>query len=594
MTYQDLFSPLLLLFTLLSVRHCWAAAAGGPRASSRVNLLFMVADDLGATDVGWRGAEYPTPNIDALAYAGVRLENYYVQLVCSPSRTAFMTGRYPLHTGFNHIVIWQDVDAAIDHAHPTVAEVLRDRHGYNTSYLIGKWHNGHAAWNNTPPGRGFEGGWYGWNGGSSDYYTHMIAPQAPRHSTDVPAGFAMYDGLGSRAGRPNPAMGPPAALPTPAWNGKGNYSTELWADVAIDLIRGHNFARDPFFMYLAFQAPHAPVQSCPDEAINAACRGLTAGAGRDVYCSMVTYMDRKIGEVVAALRSRGELERTLIIFTSDNGGCMPVENRGCNWPLRGGKHHLFEGGVQVTGFVSGGLVPAAARGSTSHALMHATDWFSTILGVLEAQRALPTRSQRPQRPRPRAGASYGTEEEDEVHLWWGDGPVAVDGFDLWPALTNISNLNTSTIDPEVTFSPRTEIPHNVDPLLRATGMPSEPQGALRLGTYKLVVGDLDVGWLRCNMTLERPTASQGTGGALNGTFLLFDLLTDPYERTDLSTSPEPTHQAALARLLARWEYWKGEAVQPNYPDSDPRSYPLHFRGTYNGSWAPWLDLRRPY
>lgn len=532
-------------------------------ANARPNILFMVSDDLGGTDVGWRGSEFPTPNIDALAYDGIRLENYYVQQVCSPSRTAFMTGRYPLHTGFNHIVIWQDVVAAIDFEHPTIAEVLRDEFGYKSSYLLGKWHNGHAAWNNTPPGRGFEGGWFGWNGGSSDYYNHTIAAQAPKKSSHA-VGYTMFDGLGARSGKPNPA-GPPDALPVPAWSDKGNYSTEIWADAAADLIRSHDFVNEPFFMYLGFQSPHAPLQWSPDPELNKRCQELTRGEGRDVFCSMVSYMDRKVGDVVSALKERDQYDNTLIIFSSDNGGAWPAENAGCNFPMRGGKHHLFEGGVRVTGFVSGGRVPAAARGSTSHALMHATDWFPTILSAIGGEKT----------PRDSIG-------------------FEIDGVDLWPALINVSNLNTSTIDPSVTYSPRDEIPHNVDPMLHAEGMTGEPQGAVRLGTYKLVVGDLDIGWRHCNMSLENPTSAQSTQGALNRTFLLFDLLQDPNERRDLSGSSNPEHRAALQRILARWEYWKGETVPPNYPDSDPRSYPFVFSGIYNGSWAPWLDAIRPY
>jgi arylsulfatase A-like enzyme len=280
---------------LLAAGAAAVLAAGAPLLVASVpatqlpNILILVADDLGATDVSWRGSEFPTPNIDALAVEnGLRLENYYVQLVCSPTRTAVLTGRYPLHTGLQHIVIWQDVAVAIDHEHPTIAETLRDSYGYNSSYAIGKWHAGHAAWNNTPPARGFEGGWYGWNGGSADYYEHVIGAQAPGH-TFTGEGFTMFDGLGTRAGVPDP-VGRPEALPVPAWADKGNYSTELWADKAIDIIGAHNFDRDPFFMYLAFQSPHAPVQACPDEEINAACAKLTKGEGRDVFCSMVTYV----------------------------------------------------------------------------------------------------------------------------------------------------------------------------------------------------------------------------------------------------------------------------------------------------------------
>ena len=127
----------------------------------------------------------------------------------------------------------------------------------------------------------------------------------------------------------------------------------------------------------------------------------------------------------------------------------------------------------------------------------------------------------------------------------------------------------------------------------AVARTGEPVGALRYGAYKLLVGDLDVGWLRCDMQLEKPTPSQGTRGSLNGTYLLFDLRSDPYERHDLSASPSPEHRAALEALLGRWAHWKAEAAPPDYPDSDPRSYPEHFEGAYRGAWKPWLGPEPP-
>lgn len=174
-------------------------------------------------------------------------------------------------------------------------------------------------------------------------------------------------------------------------------------------------------------------------------------------------MDRKVGEVITELENRGEYNRTLVIFTSDNGGCMPSENRGCNWPMRGGKHHLFEGGVKVTGMLSGGVLPSTVRGSTSHALMHATDWFPTVMSFVDQYKL--------------AHSQDGSVRESQPSF------NDLDGVSMWSTLLNVSNLNTSTIDPAVTYSPRREIPHNVDPLLHATGIPSEPQGAIRLDTY---------------------------------------------------------------------------------------------------------------
>ena len=140
----------------------------------------------------------------------------------------------------------------------------------------------------------------------------------------------MYDGLGNRAGKPPQAeaeadQGRAYSLPVPAWNASGVYSTELWGNVAVQLIQQHDFERDRFFMYLAFQAPHAPVQPSPDKALNDKCKTLTRGQGRDTYCSMVSYMDRKIGEVVATFKARGHWDNTLLIFSS--GECEWVSCR---------------------------------------------------------------------------------------------------------------------------------------------------------------------------------------------------------------------------------------------------------------------------
>jgi arylsulfatase A-like enzyme len=121
---------------------------------------------------------------------------------------------------------------------------------------------------------------------------------------------------------------------------------------AVTVIERHDFEESqPFFLYLAFQAPHAPVQAAPDHSLLERCGQHTKGEGRDVYCTMVSTMDTRVGDVVAAMKAKQAWANTIVIFTTDNGGCMPTENRGCNAPLRGGKHHLFEGGVRGEGFM---------------------------------------------------------------------------------------------------------------------------------------------------------------------------------------------------------------------------------------------------
>lgn len=179
---------------------------------------------------------------------------------------------------------------------------------------------------------------------------------------------------------------------------------------------------------------------------------------------------------------------------------------------------------------------------------HAVDWFPTILAAI----------------------SEVVGEEPPVI-------PGLDGVSQWATLRNSSNLNITNLS---AYSPRTEIPHNIDPLLKASN--GEFQGALRLGNFKLVVGDLDIGWLSCNMSLEKPPPNQG----LNGTYMLFDLATDPTERHDLSGSLE--HRDQLNTMLARYAFWKNETVPPNYPTTDPHSYPELNTGVYAGAWKPWI------
>ena len=118
------------------------------------NILFLVIDDLGYTDVGYHGAEFTTPNIDALASEGIDLQNYYVSLDCTPTRSSFMTGRYAWHVGLqNPTTLRPGTKGGLPLTQATIAEQLR-KAGYNTQ-MVGKWHLGFANWNQTPTARGF-------------------------------------------------------------------------------------------------------------------------------------------------------------------------------------------------------------------------------------------------------------------------------------------------------------------------------------------------------------------------------------------------------------------------------------------------------
>ena len=211
------------------------------RPATKPHLVMMAIDDLGWTDVGFHGGNFPTPNIDALAKDGVKLDKYYVQQVCSPTRSALMTARYPFRTGLQHVTtLAPGTEAKIPSDTATIAEVLKSV-GYST-HAIGKWHLGYAGWENTPLGRGFDS-YAGYLQGGEDYYTH-----------EVRGGFDLWRNK------------------TAAWDVQGNHSTPFFMDEAKRVLDSHNPAT-PMFMYFAHQEVHAPSGgACRQQLSPGVCR----------------------------------------------------------------------------------------------------------------------------------------------------------------------------------------------------------------------------------------------------------------------------------------------------------------------------------
>ena len=164
-----------------------------------------------------------------------------------------------------------------------------------------------------------------------------------------------------------------------ASDAKGKYSTTIFSEEAVKVVQEHDTSK-PLFLYLAYQAVHAPAD-CPSSYVDKYAH-LIADKKRRVFAGMLSAMDEGIGNVTAALKAKGMLENTLIVFTADNGGPTTtgdgVGSR--NWPLRGGKHSIWEGGVRATSFVSGPPLKIKAPYKFEH-LMHAVDWFPTLSHV---------------------------------------------------------------------------------------------------------------------------------------------------------------------------------------------------------------------
>ncbi|XP_071489105.1 arylsulfatase B-like [Diadema antillarum] len=333
----------LFLLTALAFVHC----------KSPPNIVFILADDLGFHDIGYHDNNVvKTPNLDALAGAGVKLENYYVQPTCTPTRSQLMSGRYQIHTGLQHGIIWSAQPNCLPLEDPTVAEKLQEA-GYAT-HVVGKWHLGfykRACW---PTNRGFNS-FFGFLGGNQGYSNHISRGGGPYRFAKNWQGLDLRDNL------------------QPAKNYSGIYSTHLFAMRAQDVIRQHDRSM-PLFLYVPFQAVHGPLKvpkKYEQQYANVSIRS------RRVYAGMTTCMDEAVGNITSTLKEQGLWNNTVLVFSTDNGGDT---NKGSsNWPLRGGKGSHFEGGIRAVGFVSSPLLPADVRGTISRELIHVSDWFPTLV-----------------------------------------------------------------------------------------------------------------------------------------------------------------------------------------------------------------------
>jgi len=327
-------------------------------AVAKPNIVLMALDDIGWGDVGYHGSDFPTPHIDELAMNGVRLEKYYVQEVCSPTRSALMTGRYPFRTGMHHCqTLMPGTSAHLPTDQPTLPEALREA-GYATA-MIGKWHLGYDSWNHAPTGRGFDS-FAGYLQGQVDYFTKEIGP-------DNAKGFDFWRNQ------------------TAAKDQVGNYSMNFYMAEAERILDERDPSK-PLFLYFAHQEIHIPLQAPPDQRYADACAKTTATENRNTLCRMTNVLDESIGDFVSMLKSRDMWDNTLMWVTTDNGGMAQFQDAfpasaSSNYPLRAGKATLFEGGVRGVSFVTGGLVPLAAQGKEVHELLQHVDAATTLAAL---------------------------------------------------------------------------------------------------------------------------------------------------------------------------------------------------------------------
>ena len=455
--------------------------------------MLWVVDDQGWANIGYNNpGNVHTPVADALAADGVVLLRQYAYPWCAPSRASLMTGRLPYHVS--------QTTGLVARGHTFLPAKLKEL-GY-TSHAIGKWHLGNLAPWQTPVGRGFDTS-FGYLSGVEDHWTQF-------QGTGHDFGCQGVDLFAST----KPAFGR---------NGTG-YGSLTHSAEAVKVVNAHDTAA-PLFLYVALQVMHGPLQ-VPSEY---SARYHRTGNYSEAYAianGMATVADEALGNVTAALKAKGMWNTTLLVHTSDNGGPtgrLADGGSANNWPLRGGKFNLFEGGVRVPGFVAGGALPSTARGTRLDGLIHLCDYYATFAGL--------------------AGG-------DATDLRIGLPPP--DSLDMWEYLTGAASHSPRkwTV---LSSQPGEEVVYSGDECRPATlcGRQSVWNAALLDGgDYKLVLGWQSSGiWqgpiypnASTSYTAEQPVMCAEPG-------CLFDVRSDPGEHIDLAARM-PTKVAEMRQVLA--------------------------------------------
>ena len=332
-------------------------AAFSAHAAPRPNFVIILADDMGYGDPGYHGGKAKTPNIDRLASEGVKLEAHYVHPMCSPTRTALLSGRYASRFG----VTAAQNEQAMPFGTETIASLLRGA-GYETA-LTGKWHLG-STLESVPNKFGFDHS-YGCLAGGCTPDTHQYKKgpfQQTWHRNDQ---FIEEQG----------------------------HITDLITKEAVSWI-GQRGDR-PFFLYVPFTAVHVPIAE-PEKYL--AMNSHITDAGKRLYAADVSHLDDCVGQIVAALEKKGVRDNTLVLFLSDNGAHQPISDKepnypgadarpdvkvgGVNTPLRGFKTQVYEGGIRTPAIAHW---PAKWKPATINAPLSITDWLPTFCAMAGAK-----------------------------------------------------------------------------------------------------------------------------------------------------------------------------------------------------------------
>ncbi|XP_066603651.1 arylsulfatase B-like [Prorops nasuta] len=530
------------------------------RLRTQPNIIVIIADDLGWNDVSFHGSnQILTPNIDALAFNGIILRRHYVQPSCTPSRTAFLTGRYPLRDGMQGDPLMVGDPRAIPLTTKLLPEYLQDL-GYS-NYLVGKWHVGYSKESYTPAKRGYDN-FFGYYNAYISYFNHSVAISG-HTGNDL-----HYDNAFEL--KPKFSM---------------EYMTDLITERAEAIIASHDPSK-PMYLQISHIAPHSSmlggyfVLEVKDSSRMNATFSYIQDYERRKLAGLVEGLDESVGRVMTSLARANLLENSIVLFMADNGA-EPVgyaKNSGSNYPLRGMKLSLFDGGVRGTACVYSPLMKNPMQ--ISNRLFHISDWLPTLYHA--------------------AGGDTKDLGED------------IDGRNQWPVLSDYSE-NSETI--------RHSIILNIDERKNTSSAISGRYKLLRRAEQR---GDGFYGEATDKNREDYPPydysrvfgsasalaiaqVSSSSPNKLNRDQItrlreesmvvcqrrpdtyadcsdscLFDIFNDPCEYEDLSSNyPETVEK--LERFLQDYDRF---LIKQAPPFTDPLSFPERS----NGTWMPWLPL----
>ncbi|XP_067948889.1 arylsulfatase B-like [Watersipora subatra] len=321
-----------------------------------------MADDMGWNDVGFHNPKVKTPNIEALRLKGITLSQLYMQPVCSASRSALVTGKYPSNNGIQLQVVSRESQTCLPLEHKTIFEHMKEE-GYATKY-IGKWHLGYCNRSCMPTNRGVDE-FRGIYTGSADYFNWTEYTVLQRRVDDEPSAENI-----------------------------GTHLTLLETQDLRKMILDHKDKSDPLFMWISPTAPHDPLQPTKKmfDVHDFLDAENTETNKRRRYLGLVSAFDDLLGETVKVLKEAGMDQNTIIIFSSDNGGASQSTESSFydyyanNYPLRNGKFTFMEGGVRVPAVYYDPRLHSRTRGTERDFLMHVTDWFPTFIQLAKPGR----------------------------------------------------------------------------------------------------------------------------------------------------------------------------------------------------------------